>query len=106
MDAEISPQQHRLQTCEIVGDLRIAFYDGENGTVATVYGDPDGLRSLATLLSDLAELDQQSVPFRNLSIGEGFHLHLTESRGLSSGSIRLDIGRSDPRSRSDSHVEQ
>ena len=60
MDAEISPEQHRLQTCKIVGDLRVALYDGDDGPVATVYGDPDGLRSLATILNDLAALDQES----------------------------------------------
>ena len=97
MDAEISPEQHRLQTCKIVGDLRVALYDGDDGPVATVYGDPDGLRSLATILNDLAALDQECVPPRNLPVGEGFHLHLFESRGLSDGSMHIDIGRSDPR---------
>lgn len=97
MNAEISPEQRRLQTCKIIGDLRVAFYEGDDGPVATVYGDPDGLRSLAAILNDLASLDQQSVPVSNLPVGEGFHLHLIESNGLSDGSMDFDIGRSDPR---------
>ena len=97
MDAEISPEQHRLQTRKIVGDLRVAFYDGDDGPVATVYGDPDGLRNFATILNDLAALDQERVPPRNLPVGEGFHLHFFESRGLADGSMHIDIGRSDPR---------
>lgn len=97
MDGELSLEQHRLQTCAIVGDLRISLYDGDDGPVATLYGDPDGLRNLAAILNDLAALDQQRVPARNLPVGEGFHLHLFESRGLADDSIQLDLGRSDPR---------
>ena len=97
---QITPEQHRLQTCSIAGDLRIAMYEGEDDDkrpIVTLYGDPDGLRSLAAILNDLASLDQQSVPNSNLPVGEGFHLHLIQSRGLADGSLKLDLGRSDPK---------
>jgi hypothetical protein len=93
----LSPEQRRLQSCSIAGDLRISTYEGDDGLVVTLYGDPDGLRSLAAILKDLAALDQQHVPSKNLPVGEGFHLHLIESRGLASESLKLDLGRSDPR---------
>ena len=94
---KLSPEQHRLQTCAIAGDVRIGIYDGDDGPVATLYGDPEGLRSLATILNDLTALDQQRVPHSNLPVGEGFHLHLLESRGLARGSLKLDLGRTDLR---------
>ena len=65
--------------------------------MATIYGDPQGLRCLANILQDLADLDQQQIPARNLPVGEGFHLHLMKSRGLANGSLQLDLGRSDIR---------
>ena len=94
---QLSPEQRRLQSCSIAGDIRIATYEGDDGPVVTLYGDPEGLRSLAVILNDLASLDQQRVPDRNLPVGEGFHLHLFESRGLTNGSLKLDLGRTDPR---------
>lgn len=94
---QISTEQQYLQTCSIDGHLRVSCYDGHQGQIVTLYGDPDGLRSLAKLLNNLATLNQQSVPIRNLPIGEGFHLHLLKSRGLASGSLDLDLGRSDKR---------
>ena len=93
----LSPEQRRLETCSVAGDIRVAVYDGEDGQVMTLYGDPDGFRSLALILNDLADLDQERVPARNLPVGEGYHLHLLESRGLAAGSLKLDLGRSDLR---------
>ena len=94
---ELSPEQQRLQSCAVAGDLRIEMYDGDDGPIVTLYGDPDGLRSFAAILIDLAALDQQRVPFTNLPVGEGFHLHLVESRGLAKDSLKIDLGRSDAR---------
>lgn len=98
MNHEVSPEQMNLQTFSIEGELKIGFYDcEEKGPVATIYGDPVGLRSLASVLTTLADLDQQVVPLRNLPVGEGFHLHLSVDRGLKNGSSQLDLGRLDQR---------
>ena len=94
---QLSPEQRRLQSCSIAGDIRISTYEGDDGPIVTLYGDPDGLRSLAAILNDLAALDQQKVPHSNLAVGEGFHLHLFVSRGLANGSLKLDLGRTDLR---------
>ena len=99
MDDEISAEQKRLQTCSITGKLNVEFYNGGDGApVATIYGAPDGLRSLAAILNVLADLEQQCIPLRNPPVGEGFHQHLTQGHGLAQGSLRLDLGRADPRS--------
>ena len=97
MDAGKSTEQLKLESFKVEGDLTVAFYEGEQGPITTIYGDPTGLRSLASALMTLADLNQQEVPFRNLPVGEGFHLHLFQSRGLTEDSCQLDLGRSDPR---------
>ena len=97
MDADLTEEQRRLQECAINGRLNVSQYAGENGPVTTIYGDPDGLQSLAQILLGLAALDQQRVPLSNLPVGEGFHLHLLAARGLLAESHPLDLGRLDAR---------
>jgi hypothetical protein len=81
------------------GKLNVAFYDDEeNIPIATVYGDPEGLRSLASILTMLADIDQEKLPLNNLPVGEGYHIHLHDWVGLLEGSLKLDLGRLDERS--------
>jgi hypothetical protein len=58
-----------------------------------IHGDPEGLRSLATLLLQLADLDQNTIT--DLPIGAREHIHLQPGRGLSNSSERVIIGRLD-----------
>jgi hypothetical protein len=58
-----------------------------------IHGDPEGLRSLATLLIKLADTDQNNNDA--LPIGAREHVHLRPGNGLSSSSERIIIGRLD-----------
>jgi hypothetical protein len=58
-----------------------------------IHGDPEGLRSLATLLIKLADTDQNNNDA--LPIGAREHVHLRPGNGLSNSSERVIIGRLD-----------
>ena len=83
---------------KLEGFVSAYSYDGEDGTVICLYGDPDGLRSLAQKLEILASVDQTNLS--GLPLDEGVHVHLTKASGLQSShkSKRLDIGRADGKS--------
>lgn len=51
-----------------------------------IHGDPEGLRSLAKLLLDLADTDQDNID--NLPIGAREHIHLYPDFELSGSSCR------------------
>ena len=58
-----------------------------------IHGDPEGLKSLAKLLNELAEMDQNQI--ENLPIGAREHIHLIPNYELSSSSDPVIIGRLD-----------
>ena len=58
-----------------------------------IHGDPEGLRSLATLLIKLADSDQNNN--NALPRGASEHVHLRPGNGLSKSSERVIIGRLD-----------
>jgi hypothetical protein len=58
-----------------------------------VAGDPAGLRSLAKLLSWLADLDQESIP--QMPEGERAHVHLYAGSQISADSSELELCRLD-----------
>jgi hypothetical protein len=58
-----------------------------------IHGDPDGLRSLANLLIDLADRDQEKNT--KLPIGAREHVHLRPSFDLSKSSLNVIVGRID-----------
>lgn len=98
MDDQFTNEHQSLRKFKIVGELEVSVYtDHEQKSIVSVYGDPEGLRSLAAVLSTLADLNQQRVPLCNLPVGEGFHLSLASQRGLSDSSLQIDLGRLDSR---------
>jgi len=78
-----------------VGPLRVLF-----GLKATelhqeilIHGDPEGLKSLATLLIKLADTNQNDIT--NLPIEARHHVHLRPKYDLSNSSDNVIIGRLD-----------
>ena len=90
LDSELSRLRASLN-----GQVFVRTYDGENGEVVCIYGDPLGLKSLALKLSALADLEQTKLSDSQLPIDEGFHLHITKNNGLHKKSLNLDLGRLD-----------
>jgi hypothetical protein len=58
-----------------------------------IHGDPEGLRSLATILLELADTDQNEII--DLPIGAREHIHLRPKYDLSNSSEELIVGRLD-----------
>jgi hypothetical protein len=58
-----------------------------------IHGDPTGLKSLAKLLIELADLNQNNVD--ELPIGAREHLHLRPKFELSNSSEEVIVGRLD-----------
>jgi hypothetical protein len=58
-----------------------------------IHGDPEGLKSLATLLIRFAEMNQDDID--DLPIGAREHTHLRPKHDLSSSSEQVIIGRLD-----------
>src|SRR5262245_48125974 len=58
-----------------------------------IYGDAQGLRSLANLLLAVADLDQASLPDANLREGDSFHTHIGIDERVASEGLSLRIGR-------------
>jgi len=61
--------------------LVCSFGKGRDKTVA-IYGDPKGLRYLAKLLNDVADVDQSKVPDINCPPGVSVHYHVYNRSGL------------------------
>jgi hypothetical protein len=86
---------------ELIGHLDIFVAQNEeenNGEITTwqkilIHGDPEGLRSLATLLLKLADTDQNDSA--DLPIGAREHIHLLPIYNLSSSSEEVIVGRLD-----------
>ncbi|MBE7177842.1 MAG: hypothetical protein INR69_15655 [Mucilaginibacter polytrichastri] len=60
-----------------------------------IHGDPEGLRSLAKLLNEIAALNQEKVNDRDLPVGEREHYHLSPGIELSESSVQVIVGRLD-----------
>ena len=88
---------------EIEGELDIfvSHIEDENDGEITkwnevlIHGNPQGLKSLAKLLLEIAELNQEEVEDKYLPIGAREHYHLTPNIELSRSSNTVIIGRLD-----------
>lgn len=61
----------------------------------SIHGDPEGLRSLAKLLIEIADLNQEEVDERDLPIGAREHYHLRPKLELANSSDTTIVGRLD-----------
>lgn len=92
-----------IKTNQIQGDLDIFIgqYEEElDGTLTTwqevlIHGNPEGLRSLAKILIDLADLNQEEMDAKQLPVGAREHIHLRPGQELSKSSIDVIVGRLD-----------
>ena len=88
---------------EIQGELEICIshnedeFEGETTSwdEVLIHGNPEGLRSFAKLLLELAELKQEEVEDNYLPIGAREHYHLSPGNELSKSSIEVTVGRLD-----------
>ena len=88
---------------EIEGELDIKVGHNEDeykGEIETwdevlIHGNPEGLKSLAKLLIEIAELNQENVPDKYLPIGAKEHYHLRPGIELSKSSTEVVVGRLD-----------
>ena len=60
-----------------------------------IHGNPEGLRSLAKLLLEIAELDQEKVADRYLPVGAREHYSLDPGFELANSSDHVIVGRID-----------
>ncbi|UMY64550.1 MULTISPECIES: hypothetical protein [unclassified Flavobacterium] len=87
-----------LKGNEIEGHLDIFFYKGKDesdGDDVLIHGDPKGLRSLAKLLMEIADLNQEVVDDTLLPIGAREHYSLRPNLELSKSSVTTLVGRLD-----------
>jgi hypothetical protein len=88
---------------EIEGHLDVFIShneDEDNGVIRKwdeilIHGNPEGLKSLAKLLIEIAELNQEKVEDKYLPIGAREHYHLRPNIELSKSSIEVIVGRLD-----------
>lgn len=60
-----------------------------------IHGDPEGLRSFARLLNEIADLNQEEVDDIDLPIGAREHYHLRPKFELANSSDTVIVGRLD-----------
>jgi len=88
---------------EIQGELDIFVSHNElddDGEITTwdevlIHGNPEGLKSLARLLLEIAELNQEVVEDKYIPNGAREHYHLRPGIELSRSSINVVVGRLD-----------
>jgi hypothetical protein len=86
---------------EITGHLDIFVIDNEDefeGEIekwqeVMIHGDPEGLRSFAKLLIEIADLNQENRT--DIPIGAREHYHLRPDLELSKSSVKATVGRID-----------
>ncbi|KQT22014.1 hypothetical protein ASG31_01330 [Chryseobacterium sp. Leaf404] len=66
-----------------------------------IHGNPEGLKSLAKLLIQIADLNQEKTDAKSLPLGAREHLHLIPNIELSKSSIEVIIGRLDAKGTGD-----
>jgi ABC-type phosphate transport system substrate-binding protein len=94
---------------EIEGELEIFIShndDAMEGEIVKwdevlIHGNPEGLKSLAKLLIQIAELNQEKVDDKYLPIGAREHYHLRPGIELSKSSIEVIVGRLDAKGTGD-----
>ena len=60
-----------------------------------IHGDPEGLRSFAKLLNEIADLNQEKINDKYLPVGAREHYHLRPGFELSNSSTEVIVGRID-----------
>src|SRR6218665_790942 len=80
---------------EIDGQLDIFSYQNDDESKIMIHGNPEGLRSLAKLLLEIADLNQEDVAEEYLPIGAREHYHLRSNIELSKSSNEVIVGRLD-----------
>jgi hypothetical protein len=88
---------------EIEGNLDIFVsnkeeeFDGEisKWNEILIHGDPEGLRSLAKLLIEIADLNQEEVDDKFLPVGAREHYELRPEIELADSSDKVIVGRLD-----------
>lgn len=93
----------KIKGNEIKGNLDIIVHkckDDYDGKISKwdevlIHGDPKGLKSLAKLLIEIAELNQEKVEDKYLPVGEREHYHLSPKIELSKSSVEVIVGRLD-----------
>lgn len=96
-------KNNAIKTQRITGDLDIFVsttedeHDGEyiSFNEVLIHGNPEGLRSLAKMLMDLADLDQEEVSDEDLPKNAREHYSLQPNIDLSKSSVTTVIGRLD-----------
>ncbi|PIF47167.1 hypothetical protein CLU96_4215 [Chryseobacterium sp. 52] len=91
---------------EIEGHLDVFISgneDGNDGEISQlneilIHGNPEGLKSLAKLLIEIADLNQDNADDKLLPIGAREHYHLRPNIELSKSSVNVIIGRLDAKS--------
>lgn len=78
---------------EIDGQLDIFISHNEDELL--IHGNPEGLKSFAKLLLEIAELNQEKIDDKYLPIGGREHYHLRPGIELSKSSIGVIVGRLD-----------
>lgn len=82
-------------------DVFIAHYEEEfDGEIEKwdeilIHADPEGMRALANLLNEMADLNQDAVEHKHLPIGARAHISLRPGVELSKSSTSLVLGRLD-----------
>jgi hypothetical protein len=93
----------KIRGFEIEGHLDIFVIHNENvleGEISNweeilIHGDPEGLKSFAKLLNDIANLNQEEIDDIELPIGAREHFHLRPRLELSNSSDEVIVGRLD-----------
>ena len=88
---------------EIDGDLDVIINQYEErieGEIikyeeVLIHGNPEGLKSLAKLLMEIANLNQEKVNKKYLPTGAREHYHLRPGIELSNSSVQVIVGRLD-----------
>ena len=78
-----------MQFPKLIGNIKISDEEGK----VVIAGDPEGLRSLGSLLAWLADADQEQWPY--LPTGGHAHLHLYPKDDLSADSREVELKRLD-----------
>jgi len=78
-----------MQFPRLTGNISIIDEEGK----VVIAGDPEGLRSLASLITWLADVDQATVPY--LPDGKGAHVHVYPGVDISRNSREAELCRLD-----------
>ena len=78
-----------MQFPKLIGNIKISDEEGK----VVIAGDPEGLRSLGSLLAWLADADQEQWPY--LPPGGWAHIHIYPKHDLSADSRDVELMRLD-----------